>query len=381
MALALAALPGWAAPVEAEGSAAIDTGGVELARQVAIRDALRQASLAAGASVEGASVMKNGRLLESSRVRGVGQIANFSVINEWRDGDLLHVLIRAETGRAAGGCTGMSGADRWNYRKKIGVTRFHVANSLQVDDITDIWDGFPLELLRRLENTGRFLPINKSPSLAALQPAPPDTVANRELVAQLADRDGSQFVISGVILDAGYPFGQGTPDKRRLEVEIFVHDGLTGAVIARHRLGQSTAGQVIVGRDKPFASAAFLATDFGKIVDRTMNSLTNAIQADLDCLPFTARIVRTEGTRVFLDAGATSAIAPGDKLVVYARNRLRPVSELGSNEVDGVPERPVATVAIAQVQPLFAIGEVSGGGGKNPVQAGDLVRFESGGQE
>ena len=46
-----------------------------MARQAAIRDALHQASLAAGASVEASSVMTNGTLLESSRVRTLGRIA------------------------------------------------------------------------------------------------------------------------------------------------------------------------------------------------------------------------------------------------------------------------------------------------------------------
>lgn len=347
-----------------------------MARQAAIRDALHQASLAAGASVEASSVMTNGTLLESTRVRTLGRITGFSVTHEWREGDLQHVLIRAEVERSTD-ATGSCVAGGQQYRKKIGATRFHVANSLQVDDITDIWNGFPLELLRRLENTGGFLPVNKSLSFGALQQAPPDAVSNREIVKQLADRDGSQFVISGVILDAGYPFGQKPPDSRRFEVEVFVHDGLTGAVIARHRLGASTEGKVIVGRDTPFPSAAFFATDFGKIVDATMDSLTKSIQSDLACLPFATRILRVEGRKVFLDAGATSSVAPGDKLVVYRKNRQREATDLGSNGLNGMPERPVATVSVIQVQPLFSVGELSAEAGQIGVQAGDLVRFES----
>lgn len=187
--------------------------------------------------------------------------------------------------------------------KTVTLTRFQVANSLQVEDIADIWDGYPLELLRRLEARG-----NVEARHSAVSPFPdprnlnPDSSASRELVRRIAEQHGSQFVISGIILDAavsdeslrpyagwqgretGRRFELGLPwnsvvagirpvaTERRLEVEIFLHDGPSGALIRRYRNHEEISGRVTVGRNKPFASASFFETDFGRAAERLLDA-------------------------------------------------------------------------------------------------------------
>lgn len=189
------------------------------------------------------------------------------------------------------------------HKNTVTFTRFQAANSLQVEDIADIWDGYPLELLRRLEARGN---VEARHSTVSPFPDPrnfnPDSPPSRELVRRIAEQYGSQWVISGIILDAavsdeslrpyfgwqgretGRRFELGLPwnsvvagvrpvaTERRLEVEIFLHDGLTGALIKRHRDNTEISGRVAVGRNKPFASAAFFDTDFGQAVERLLNT-------------------------------------------------------------------------------------------------------------
>lgn len=359
--------------IGAEGVAPLDVGGLEQARQAATRDAARQAALSDGAQLEvSGTVSPNGLPLESSRLRPTGSVVGVSPVREWKDGNLLHVAVRAETGQCG---VGLEERSR-GYRKKVLATRFDVIDVASVSDIRDIWNGIPLELLRRLEGTKKFLPVNVSQSSAFPQIEP---VSNRDIIKQLADENGSQFVISGVVLDAGYHAGKWWPDRgaRGLEVELLVHDGLTGALIARHREARSIEGNVMVGRDKPFGSVAFYATAFGQAMDSVLAALIRAIQADLECLPFTTRVVRVEGKKIYMAAGATSLIEPGDKLVVYTTTPRWPVPELGSRRIAGIPETPTASLLITQVQPLFSIGELAEGSGKTTVQVGDLVRFEA----
>lgn len=197
-------------------------------------------------------------------------------------------------------------------QKTVTLTRFQVANSLQVEDIADIWDGYPLELLRRLEARGnveaRHSTVSPFPDARNLNP---DSPASRELVRRIAEQYGSQFVISGIILDAavsdeslrpyagwqgretGSRFELGLPwnsvvagirpvaTERRLEVEIFLHDGLSGALIKRYRNHEEISGRVAVGRNKSFASAAFFDTDFGQAVGRLLDAQTGQIDHDL----------------------------------------------------------------------------------------------------
>ncbi len=293
------------------------------------------------------------------------------------------------------------------YRKTITLTRFQVANSLQVEDIPDIWDGYPLELLRRLESGGNIVARH---STASPFPDPrnihPDTPASRELIRRIAEQGGSQLVISGLILDAavsgeslrpyfgwqggetGRRFELGLPwnsvvagirpvaTERRLEVAIFLHDGQTGALLKSHRNSMEISGRATVERNKTFASAAFFDTPFGQAVDSILNTQAGLIDADLANLPFRANIVRIEDRKVFIDAGSMSALRPGDKLGVYHRSPASAI-ESTSSEALGIPESPAGTLTLNQVQPLFSVGELSGDSVKSRIQTGDIVRFDA----
>lgn len=394
--------------------AAIGSGGIEQARSEAIQDARRQAALSAAALVESSSTMDTaGGLQESMRLTPAASVSSHTVLREWRADGLLHVQIRAEVqpneNTAAAQTERNLPVRTPVFKKKVAVSRFHVVNSLQVEDIANIWDGYPLELLRRLEMLGRVLPVNNIASLLSVGSAPnADSPANREVIRRIAERTGSQFVISGSILDAGFgkgsirPYGgwQGNnedgprseialpwpnlavglkpgPSERRLEVEVFLHDGLTGALIARHRASAQTEGRVTVGRDKPFASAAFFATPFGHAAERLIDAQVKAIANDLACLPFMANIVRIQGKKIYLDAGGTSGLAPGDKLTVYRKSPNEPISSLSGATALGIPEAPVTTLTLREVQPLFAQGDLAADPAEANIQIGDVARFEA----
>lgn len=219
------------------------------------------------------------------------------------------MLMATPAGKAEETSDAVSGG---RHKKAVTITRFQVANSLQVEDIADIWDGYPLELLRRLEARGhvnaRHNTVSPFPDARNISP---DSPASRELVRRIAEQYGSQFVISGIILDAavsdeslrpyagwqggetGRRFELGLPwnsvvagirpvaTERRLEVEIFLHDGPSGALLKRHRESAEISGRVAVGRNITFASAAFFDTDFGQAVKKLINAQVEQIENDL----------------------------------------------------------------------------------------------------
>jgi hypothetical protein len=97
---------------------------------------------------------------------------------------------------------------------------------------------------------------------------------------------------------------------------------------------------------------------------------------DLAPLPFMAKVVQVQGERIFIDAGSTSAVTPGDQLVIY---RLDPRQQVyGGDPVAplGTVESAVGTLGIVQVQPGFAIGTVTPPSAARQVSAGDMVRFD-----
>jgi hypothetical protein len=77
---------------------------------------------------------------------------------------------------------------------------------------------------------------------------------------------------------------------------------------------------------------------------------------------------------VYIDAGYTSNMRPGDTLQVYRISAsampIDSASYLPSMRL-GMPEEQLGTYTVSQVQPLFSMGTVKG----VRVEPGDYVRF------
>ncbi|MGV8898361.1 MAG: flagellar assembly protein T N-terminal domain-containing protein [Burkholderiaceae bacterium] len=370
--LCTVSMPLYAASVEAEGMAVIAENGLAQARRNAIRDAVHQASLQIGVHVSASNQLaSNDVLLENSRVRGMAELANVSVIREWEKENILHVVIRAESTQ-----TTDQVMPSLIYKKKVVVVPFHVYQSAQVSDIDDIWNGFPRELLFRLENTNKFLGEFSKFTL----PTENKRLVSEQvstLVKRIASEKNSQFVIAGEVVDAGITASSNNffgAKKRRFEVQILVYDGFAGILLARHKLSRSSEGSVVVGLDKPFGSADFFSTAFGQSVDSTLDEITKVILNDVEHLPFTAQILRLSNKKIFFNAGATSLVAPGDQLALYSKKVEWAYSGL---EEFVTSETPIASVSVIQVHPLFSIGELSVEPGSINLHPGDVVRFVS----
>lgn len=366
--------PALAAQIEAEGVAAIGNGGVARARQLAIKDALEQLGLRNGARVDlAAGAGAGGATYDSSRVQPAYDFERYTVVREWQSGPMLHVRVAVKEEEAR-----PSGSVNLGYKKKIVVTPFHVRRSPQLDDVDDIATRLPQELLRRLTGTGKFL--GKS-SPYVISPGSSGPSADTAAVRRLASMHESQFVISGEIVDAS-PFDKptlyGLIDRkaRRIEIEFFVHDGLTGVLLARRTATVEQVGPQRVGRDKPFGSASFAQTPFGGAILRALDEGIAGIMTDLAPLPFMARVVQVQGERIFIDAGSTSSVTPGDQLVVYRRDARQQVYGTDPLVPLGTVESPVGTLGIVQVQPGFAIGTVTPASAARHISAGDMVRFD-----
>ena len=307
--------------------------------------------------------------LQSQHVRPAHEVTRYSILREWEDQGIYHVTVSAEADQGKvmhGGCIAGARAPK----KKIAFARFDVANSIQVDDIKNISDGLPSELASRLEASGEFLSAYTNRSI----PSDSD-VQKRGAIKTISEGSGAQFIISGVIVDAGVRQNILGLKKRNLEIEFSAYDGLTGTRILLRHLDQQAHGDVTVGRDKPFGTRPFLETGLGQAASRLMDAAINDIRAALECLPFSAHIVRIEDRKIFLDAGSASLLNPGDKLVAYTSDSSRPIIDLGGS-VLGNTERSVATVTLTQVQPRFSIGELPNDATRLGVKVGDIVRFD-----
>lgn len=277
--------------------------------------------------------------------------------------------------RPPGACASVDGdtdaaREMPRLKRKISATSFKI-NYRPVDLTPNIRTGFPEELLRRLEESDEFLP--RKVSLGTGYPplkAQPDSLSSADAAREVAFKTESQLVLSGVI-DAGI----GRADYGRwIEVEVDAYDGLTGVLVAKRRQGMEIADEKEIEIRSLFGSAKYFDTPFGKRFDVLMKSLIKGIRTDLACLPFVAKItdIDIDNNKIYIDGGAASRVAPGDKFVAYHSAR-RFQKEPASSGLLGVQTIPVASLTIRQVFPLFSIGELSIDPKKTELHAGDFV--------
>jgi hypothetical protein len=394
--------------VEAEGSAPI-SGPVGVAKRLAMQDAIRQALIQANAQVSTTTVVSaRGVVSDNVRFTARGNVTNVVVLDEWTDEANYYVRIRAQVPGAdripeqmrpmtsAAGATGTAMAmpsamgvsdAAAQYRRKMALTQFHVLDRTQIADLPNFEVELSRELKRRLDASSRVRTVDASQYLVPL--SGDDLVSQRRILGALppasdagqmatefAESLGVQFVVSGVIRDMGITNHTLGPRVRRLDLDVVIHDGITGAEVARHRINESVELGGLFGLRDTTAQEMndkFYASPFGRKVDRVLDKLVSMLVGDLNSQPFTARVIRSEGNKVFFDAGGLANVQVGDVLTTYQLAQAS-MTDLPGQRVLGIPEKATTTLVVTQVQRLFSVGEL--GSETARLSPGDVIRFE-----
>lgn len=269
-------------------------------------------------------------------------------------------------------------------KKKIVMTAMAVKLASQVQDVDDIAQGMPREILSRLDDSGSFL-VRQSHNLLSFdlqQEAP-----SARLVQQVAAENDAQFVIAGEIRNAGVRveprfLGLWENRQRHIEIEFAIYDGVTGVRISRHHLYRPAGDDSRVGRDKPFGSVTFYATKFGQAIDAVMQESVAWIRQDLASYPMLAKIVQVKDQQIYLDAGASSNLMVGDAGLAVAAYEHLPAWGMKAQQSQpvgiGTAQASMGWVKVAQVQMPFSILDMQELTASEWVQVkvGDYVRFD-----
>ncbi len=354
-----------------DGWAPYEPQDVDRSRYLATQDARSRAASEAGIELTATTVAGNPKEDEIN-LRTTGVVKEIAPVDEKIEGDLFHVRVAAKA--AAGSAL--------PYRKKVAVTRFSVLHPSQVPDIAALPEEYPKELMRRLESSGRYL-IRDATQYSVLDGDGPMSLKreNREVVHRVATLTDAQLVIAGVVLDAGTTSSSGLGEwipvlgesARQIEVDVYLYDGINGNLLEVRRHVATAHGLVGVDRELPFSSRRFFETPFGGAVETVIAAQLRDLTRAIECVPFTARVVRTEGDTVYVDAGATSLLKPEDVLSVSRLEPMLPILDMDSASVLGNTEKYAGTVTIVQVQPLFSVAHVDRKEAR--LSTGDYVHF------
>ena len=377
--------------VTVEGQAAISNHMPQLAKQQALQDAIRQASMQGSVNVRSQTqVNQNNISLDTLSMRTAAAVSNTKIIKEWTSNNIYHVIAKVELS-ADNSCIPP-------YKKRIIATAFPLVKQEQVTgyETQDLSAGIPRELNNYLMESGEFIGsnatnINLYPR-ADLAPEVQDHTAYRpSKIMQLAATNGVQFVLSGVIRDlevesSEYMRGAGplafarslvrdVVARRGLGIDVYVHDGLTGALLFQQRYVDTVLGDVWIPATYTVGSERFNGTSTGEKIAQLIDRASTDIRHALSCYPFATRIIEIRDDKVFIDAGAQERLNVGDQLVVYGSIGDDLTLDGGLSFI-GKNKQPVGVLTIRSITPRYAIGSLEVSARELGVKVGDWVKSQ-----
>jgi len=373
--------------VEVEGQAPID-GSINHARQQALEDAMRQASLRAEAHVVSTQLMSKGAMQQDKiELKSQAKIKDVEILWEDTHDGLYRVAIRADVKPVQ-----MCRSQGNNLRKAVAVTGFGLVSAKQTSlgQLQNIEQDLARVFINTLNDGGQMHALDASHIGLYADPgnAPSSQNQQRHLTTSmaLAQNLGAQYIVSGIVrgLDTLSSVSDKAskedswltltglmdePAKRQFVIDVFVHDGFSGALIFSN--SYSTQGKWNLDRmaNVRFASPAFWQSHYGHAVKDVLASAIDDVSMSLRCQPFMAKIIKTDGKRLHIEALAGAGIRPGDKFSIYRSGTfynldLEPRVELTNTDMKAT---------VKQVQPQFIVADLTMSAQQLSIQRDDIV--------
>ena len=369
--------------VEVVGQAAID-GAPSEARERALKDALRQASLKGNSRVSGMQLMQHGELVQDEvEVTTLSNVRDVQVLWEDSADGIYQVGLSAEVSPQP-----MCPVHNQNYRKAIAIAGFGLARPQQatLGRLENAEQALPRWLAGSLTQMGQLHVLDATGISLYQDPrrAPSAETAQQRLTTSvaLATQLGAQYVVSGVIRDLDVHKDrqrQGSTllssvfsrahHPRDFVMDVFIHDGLSGAMLYQQTYQTTGLWDAGVRDHTGFATPDFWATSYGVAVEKLLDDVSQDVNEVLRCQPFMARIVRARGNRLHIEATASAGIRPGDTFKVYRTGTLYNLDLEPRTELTDM----AAEAVVKQVQPQFIIADLTYPAETLSIQRDDMV--------
>ncbi len=381
-----------AVTMEAEGQALIFNKDIDSARQAAIKNATQQASLQASAIVSSTQSVSQGVLsIDNMQVSTLGMVSNIEVLDEKIQGRMLWVKVRANIDFEKGCAAGVSGH---GYQKSVAIAAFPLLYPQQANlgYLSNIQTELSHILSNKINQTSNLRSLNASMLnvLDAPASAPTRQLSAGALTTVLdyTRQLDVQYIVSGVIRDMSmYDSSVIDPNRnilvdfynrmdyrskrhlRTLVLDLYVHDGFSGALLMSKQYATAGRWNLEPEARPGFASAEFWRQDYGQKTRAMLNQIASDLNNELRCMPFSARITKSEDNLIWFNAGALAGIKVGDKLTVYRKSNffsddMRSHVQLANTQ---------KTITVTEVQPMFSVGRLGEDGALYNIQPDDVV--------
>ena len=362
-----------ATEVVVEGSAPIRNGDIGQARELASRRALASAAELQSAHVSAQSVVHQDAVLNTVQVKASGCTENAERLSERVSGDELTVVMSVNVNNDSS----CNATCKGNYLNRLLVTGFDVEYPSQLfGGESLIMNRTAVELAKKIAKHGHLLSDFDETEFPYASPtkAPEAnlTVKDSETYFSVIARNfRAQYILSGVYRDislGGLPWAS---HKRRIEIEVFIHDGVNGEVLARRSFVREATGSVMIKNKPEIGSVEFYAGDFGRTWGAMLEEISTWAEAQASCLPFVARVLKVIGNQIYIDGGAESGLSNGDTLTLHSWKEP-PVRSMTGLPL-GKEKSARLSASIRGVYPRFSVLQLADTPVRFEIKAGDVL--------
>ncbi len=156
-------------------------------------------------------------------------------------------------------------------------------------------------------------------------------------------------------------------------IDIYVHDGFTGALLFQQRYADTVIGDVWIPATYAVGSERLNSTSTVEKRAHIIDQASTDIRQTLSCYPFITRIVDIKDDKVFIDAGAQEKLNVGDQLVVYSTSGDDLNLEGGLSFI-GKDKQPAGVLTLLNVTPRYSIGRLEVPARELGIRVGDWVK-------
>ncbi|MDG1752869.1 MAG: flagellar assembly protein T N-terminal domain-containing protein [Thalassotalea sp.] len=299
------------------------------AKTKAIENALKKALLVAGASVSSVQQVVNGLLTQDEiSIRASGEVNSFELIDETYSGNTVTVTIRADIFPNERQCFSA------DYRKSLLITKSHikVREQANIGGIYQLDKVLVKKLAKKINTDGLYLDtklILKSSSEFSRYNHSLQVERLKNITMSLADISDSQFVLFSEIDDISFAgeennswqFWQEDIYDRYFNFSIYVYNGSNGELVFNKTYQSSAPWDFAKRSQVDVNSNAFWQSEYGNIINQTLNNAITDIDDTMMCQPTRGKIVKVSGNEVMINLGKRHGVKEGDEFsLLHTKN-------------------------------------------------------------
>lgn len=279
-------------------------------------------------------------------------------------------------------------------KKRVAVVRFeNVGKFAAAYGDWDIGGGLAAQLTTALIESGHFVVVERAALGDVLreQEMGLEKVVSKETAARVGQVLGAQLLVKGAVTEfeqsaegGGLRLGIGLPGvavggggntvSAQVGIDLRLIDTSTAQVVRSVRADGKAARRGIAAtidvRQVSFGGDAFKATPLGHATREAIQRAVLMIQAVMERMPWTGRVMEVADGQVYINAGQDAALKEGDTFLVTSV--VRELTDPETGALRGVIENRLGQIRIEKVEEKFSVGRMVEGGAVP--RRGDFVK-------